>query len=225
MTELAALEARIEHAFHRRQLLALALTHRSAGRANLERLEFLGDAVLDLIISEYLYRHFAEAGEGQLTRLRAKLVCKESLVRVARTWRLGEHVCVGGGERDAAGRIRSPAILADAVEAVIAAVYLDGGWQAAKKLVLSAWQQCFANMDMAVDVKDAKTRLQEFTQAQGWGLPQYQVEDRGSQAAQRFSARCQILGQPRGEGEGATKKAAEAAAAERAWQALTHASK
>lgn len=222
MSDFAGLEARIGYSFRQRELFVRALTHRSAASDHLERLEFLGDAVLGLIISEHLYHHFATAGEGQLTRLRSLLVCRDTLLDIAHAWQLQRHVRVGGGERDAAGRVKSPAILADAVEALIAAVFLDGGWDAVRRLVLAAWGERLAAIDAGADVRDAKTRLQEFTQARGWGLPHYDVEDLGGGLEARFLARCLVHGRTWGKGRGKTKKAAEAAAARQAWQALTH---
>lgn len=215
-----ALEERIGYRFRDRRLLLRALTHRSYADVHMERLEFLGDAVLGLIISEALYRRLAAADEGRLTRLRAALVCRASLIEVGRAWRLEAALRVGAGERDRTGQLKSSAILADAVEALIAAVFLDGGWEAASRLVLDAWRPQLAQLNDGADVRDAKTRLQEFTQAQGWGLPSYEVEDRGGGTKPRFFARCLVRARVCGEGLGRTKKAAEMAAARQALQTL-----
>ncbi len=213
-----ALQKRLDYRFSDPRLLERALTHRSVSARHMERLEFLGDAVLGLSVAEYLHDHFSEADEGSLSRMRASLVCREGLLSVADTWQLGAAIEVGEGERDAGG-IKSPSILANAVEAVIGAIFSDGGWEAARRVVLKAWQPMLARAGKA-DQRDAKTRLQELTQGRGWGLPAYQVTDLGAGHSPRFQALCSVQGRQIGIGRGDRKKAAEAAAAEQAWEKL-----
>ncbi|HXH64133.1 MAG TPA: ribonuclease III [Mariprofundaceae bacterium] len=215
----AQLERRLGYGFRDPALLARALTHRSAAAAHSERLEFLGDAVLGLVIAEQLHQRFPEADEGTLSRMRATLVCRDSLLKVARRWHLSEQAHVGGGERTADGRLRSPSIVANMAEAVIGAVFTDGGWQAARELVLTAWHDLLASVEDG-DGRDAKTRLQEWTQAQGWGLPEYVTRDAGTGVAPRFLAECRIQGVLKGKGAGERKKDAEQGAATEALHAL-----
>ncbi len=177
----------------------------------MERLEFLGDAVLGLAVAEWLFSSDPGAGEGELTRRRASLVCRRGLVEVAAAWHLSEFVRVGGGERSREGGIRSPSIVADAVEALIGAVFLDGGWDAARGLVVAAWEPLLRRTAAG---RDAKTRLQEYTQARGLGLPQYVVRERSG--AERFEAECRVGGRLLGKGTGGRKKEAEMRAAARA---------
>jgi len=213
------LAARIGHVFAQSDLLQQALTHASTGEAHLERLEFLGDAVLGVVIAEELYRRFPDVEEGALTRMRAALVCRNGLLRVAGAWEIDTFLSVGPGERDHEGNVRSVSIVANAVEAVIGAVFLDAGWQTARQLVLRAWQ---THLDTVADSdgRDAKTRLQEYTQAQGWGLPEYAVTDFGAGRQPRFEARCLLRGEQAGIGVGERKKTAESEAAEQACQTL-----
>jgi len=229
---LARLEACIDYVFSDQHLLLRALRHRSANQSgdgnHMERLEFLGDAVLGLVISEYLHHHFPDRQEGDLSRMRAALVRKESLLIVADFWGLVAYLNVGDSERIEKGRggtasvstgIKSPSIAANAVEAVIGAVFEDGGWPAAHKLVKEAWQQLLKGVD-ALDARDAKSRLQEFTQSKGWGLPEYVLSDRGAGHSPRFIATCRVNSDLLGEGRGDRKKIAEIEAAEQAWQQL-----
>ena len=148
--------------------------------------------------------------------MRAALVRKESLLKVATLWRLSNHLYVGEGERNA-GRLKAPSIAANAVEAVIGAVFEDGGWDAARSLILSEWRELLERTDLD-DVRDAKSRLQEFTQGRGWGLPEYRVTDHGVGKSPRFTALCNINGELVGKGSGDRKKIAELAAAEKAWE-------
>ncbi|HKJ83444.1 MAG TPA: ribonuclease III [Mariprofundaceae bacterium] len=210
-----ALQNCIGYCFRNPELLQRALTHRSAAAVHMERLEFLGDAVLGAVIAARLHERFPEATEGDLSRMRASLVRREGLQVVARQWQLSSYLKVGEGERNVGG-VKSPSIVANAVEAVIGAIYEDGGWEAASRAVLSAWQELIADVDMA-GLRDAKTRLQEYTQAQGWGLPQYRSIDLGVGMSPRFSAECWIQGSRAGQGRGDRKKIAETRAAEMAW--------
>lgn len=216
------LEARIAYSFSDQSLLTRALTHRSAslimqGR-HMERLEFLGDAVLGLVISEFLHTQFPDKPEGELSRMRSALVRRESLLEVAASWRLTDYLIVGDSERLAKG-IKSSSIAANAVEALIGAVFEDGGWESAHRLVEREWK---AMLDVIgnVDTRDAKSRLQEFTQAKGWGLPEYALNDRGVGCTPRFEAQCSVEGRMVGRGCGERKKLAEIEAAELAWRTL-----
>ncbi len=213
-----SLQQALGHAFARESLLRVALTHRSAGEPHMERLEFLGDAVLGLAIASELFRRFPDADEGTLTRMRARLVSREILLRMAESWGIEGWLHVGEGERRR-GRIQSRSIMANAVEAVIGAVYEDGGWDAARALVTRFWEPLIAGLDMD-QLLDAKTRLQEWTQARGMGLPSYEVTDLGPGRHPRFRAVCRVQGRIMGEGVGERKKSAEFAASRQAWEAL-----
>jgi len=223
-----ALEARIAYVFGNKALLQRALTHRSANVAvsghHMERLEFLGDAVLGLVISAYLHQNFVDKQEGDLSRMRAAVVRKEALLQVADNWKLVNYLNVGDSERIVEhGRVligvKSPSIAANAVEAVIGAVFEDAGWDAAQCLVMRAWAGLLQGID-AVDTRDAKSRLQELTQAQGWGLPEYALMDLGVGVSPRFKAICRVQGDVLSKGVGDRKKTAESEAAEQAWQQL-----
>ncbi|MDQ7011655.1 MAG: ribonuclease III [Mariprofundaceae bacterium] len=206
---------RIGHTFSQPALLERALTHRSSSGTHMERLEFLGDAVLGLAVAEYLHTNFPDMDEGTLSRMRALLIRRESLAVIAGQWQLAPVLRVGDSERDSEGGIRSPSIPANAVEAVIGAVFVDGGWDAARAVVLAAWEDLFRHAD-TVETRDAKTRLQEYTQAKGRGLPEYVVVDAGAGASPRFMAECWVNGQLLGRGSGDRKKEAETRAAAKA---------
>jgi len=212
----ADLEARIDYRFRDKCLLERALTHRSASTVHMERLEFLGDAVLGAVIAARLCEQFPRTAEGDLTRMRAALVCRDGLLTVANDWKLSSFLRVGAGERNKNGAIKSPSIAANAVESLIGAIFLDGGWKAANALVLNAWDSMLAQAASA-DIRDAKTRLQEFTQSRGLGLPEYSVCDRGPECMPRFEAECYMNGKKAGKGSGGRKKTAEMNAAEQAW--------
>ena len=212
MSDLTRLQDRIAYSFSDTGLLEQALTHRSFAADHLERMEFLGDAVLGLIISEALYASHSDADEGVLSRMRAHFVCRKSLLAISHQWELAGCLTVGKGERDAYGAIKSESIQADAVEAVVGAVFLDGGWQSARTVVLSGWAAMLAEEHQS-DGRDAKTRLQEWTQAKGWGLPEYKMEDLGVDAGPRFVATCYVQGREMGVGRGNRKKSAELLAA------------
>lgn len=211
---LTVLQERIGYRFHDVALLQRALTHSSACESHMERLEFLGDAVLGLAISQALHGRFADAPEGDLSRMRAALVCKEGLLRVAGLWELECVVCVGDSQKGATG-IKSKSITANAVEAIIGAIFEDGGWDAACRVVRTAWQEALDAVDVESS-RDAKSRLQELTQGEGWGLPEYRVVDRGAGTQPRFEAICLVRDKQAGAGRGNRKKSAELAAAEAA---------
>jgi ribonuclease-3 len=216
---LERLQSSIGHQFQHSALLRRALTHRSASTEHMERLEFLGDAVLGLSIAQYLHTKFPQYTEGELSRMRAALVRKESLLNVANSWSLDTCLHVGEGERKN-GQLKSQSIAANAVEAVIGAVFEDAGWDEARALILRAWAAQFKTVDLD-SVRDSKSRLQEFTQAKGWGLPEYRVTDHGVGKSPRFSAYCSVNGESLGQGLGERKKSAELDAAEKAWEVLS----
>ena len=194
-------------------LFARALRHRSTTGEHMERLEFLGDAVLGLVIAEYLHDAFPLEDEGQLSRLRAALVRKESLYEVGKNWQLADYLEVGEGER-LYGTIKSPSIIANAVEAVIGAVFKDAGWLVAQTLILKAWKPLLTSIDVS-NVRDAKSQLQEYTQGHGWGLPEYKVHDFGVGHKPRFQAECWIGKKAYAQGQGARKKVAELQSAQK----------
>ena len=204
----------LDHRFGDPSLLETALTHRSAGRANNERLEFLGDAVLGLLVAEALHARHPRASEGDLTRLRAALVREETLAAIARELALGEALHLGPGELRSGGH-RRESILADAFEAVVAAVYLDGGLEACRAAVMPLLEPRIAALGDAAATKDPKTRLQEWLQGRGHALPSYElVETAGDDHRKTFFVRCaaDAIGIAC-VGEGGSRRAAEAHAA------------
>jgi len=214
---------RLGHAFADPQLLDDALTHRSAQSRHNERLEFLGDAVLGFLIAEALWQRFPEAKEGELTRLRAQLVNRESLARVAQELELGQYLRLGEGELRSGGHARE-SILADAVEAVLAAVSLDGGLELARRVVGELLGARLAVLSPATQAKDAKTRLQEYLQARHLPLPSYEVlEATGKDHAQTFVVRCLVEALDRSTtAAGPSRRKAEQLAAERLLETLDH---
>jgi ribonuclease-3 len=188
----AALEKRLGHRFADPRLLEQALTHRSRGAENYERLEFLGDGVLGCAVADELYSRFPQLSEGKLTRLRASLVREEALAEVGKSLGISEHLRLGEGEL-AAGPEPRPSILADAVEAVLGAVFLDGGYGAARKAVLAAFGPLIDRLDPDRPAKDAKTRLQEMLQARHRRLPVYRVVGvQGEAHRQSFEVECSV---------------------------------
>ncbi len=212
------LQQQMGYSFSNHSLFERALTHSSAGLNHMERLEFLGDAVLGLVISQHLHGRFPERNEGELSRMRAAMVRREILLKVAKRWKLDALIQAGAGERTAGG-IKSPSITANAVEALIGAVFEDGGWEAARLVVAKAWYNMLKNIDQ-VETCDAKSRLQEFTQAKGWGLPIYMIVDLGVGFSPRFKAECWVNGKLVGTGQGERKKLAEIDAAAKGWSEL-----
>ena len=193
-----------------------ALTHRSASGANNERLEFLGDSVLGLAVADLLYERYPDASVGELTRTRASLVRKESLAAVAREARLGEHLVLGAGEQRSGGRDRE-SILADAVEALLGALYLDGGYEAVRRAVERIFDRRLEQVTPGSAGKDPKTQLQELLQARGLSLPRYRVvESDGVAHRPTFLVECDFgLGEPT-RGGGASRRQAEQSAAQHA---------
>jgi len=182
----------IGHRFSNARYVEQAVTHRSAGSVNNERLEFLGDAILGFVIADELYRIFSEANEGQLSRLRATLVKRESLAALARSLELGQYLSMGAGELRSGGQARD-SILADALEAVFAAVYLDAGYPSARAVILNLFQDRLTALTLESQQKDPKTRLQEYLQALKHPVPDYRVlEVSGDQHAQTFQVACVV---------------------------------
>ena len=209
-----ALQVRLQHTFADPQLLALALTHRSFGSPHNERLEFLGDSVLNLAVSRMLYQALQQHPEGDLSRVRANLVKQETLHQLATEVGLSGMVRLGEGEMRSGGQHR-PSILADALEAVIGAVCLDAGYDAAQQLVFRLFDKVDLSPTMTVAAKDPKTELQEWLQARRWQLPVYRVVGTTGAAHQQiFDVECEIPELGRHErGIGSSRRAAEQAAA------------
>jgi ribonuclease-3 len=205
------------YAFADPALLERALTHRSYGSNHYERLEFLGDSVLSFVMSAELYGRFPALAEGELTRLRASLVKQDTLAGVARQLGLGESLLLGGGELKSGGFERD-SILADALEAVIGAVFLDGGIAAAQAVVARLFQSLLAQLDPHAIPKDPKTSLQECLQKQALPTPDYELlETSGDAHHQTFVVECRIPELAlRTRGEGSTRRAAEQQAAQQA---------
>jgi len=203
------------------ELFELALTHRSCGKRNNERLEFLGDAILSFVIADDLYRRFPDAREGQMSRLRSRVVKGETLALIARDLGVGDYLRLGSGELKSGG-FRRDSILADSVEAIIGAIYLDQGIEAAREFILHWFGSRLEQLDLNVTLKDAKTRLQEFLQSRRSPLPKYElVSVEGEPHDQTFHIRCEVslLKQPT-EGRGSSRRQAEQDAARMALQEL-----
>jgi ribonuclease-3 len=215
------LAARLGYVPRDRALFVLALTHRSAEGPNNERLEFLGDSVLNLLLSERLYREFPTASEGDLSRLRARLVSEEPLAAVAMEMQLGELLALGSGELKTGG-FRRQSILADAFEALCGALYLDGGLEAVRVQVGPMFESRIATLPEPSSLKDAKTKLQEHLQADGRPLPLYTVKrTSGEPHAQVFLVTCAVPhAAVETEGEGPSRRRAEQLAAQAALRAL-----
>jgi ribonuclease III len=218
---LGALQQRIGHVFADQALLTRALTHRSFGAGHNERLEFLGDAVLSLAISSLLFDRFAGSDEGDLTRVRAHLVREETLHRVALHLGLPEVLNLSDGEARGGGAQRA-SILADALEALIGAAFLDGGFDAARQIVNGLFGDIIVGTDIGSWAKDAKTELQEWLQARRLPVPNYRISaTRGQAHAQTFEVECGVpaLGLTES-GEGRSRRIAEQEAARRMLDAL-----
>ena len=213
------LSQRLGYTFKTIAHLELALTHRSVGSKNNERLEFLGDSIVNFVIGEALFRKFPSAREGQLSRLRARLVKGKTLAEVAREFDLGEYLRLGAGEMKSGGH-RRESILADAMEAVIGAIYMDDGLDAVRPCILRWYQSRLDGLDLQDTLKDPKTRLQEALQARQWSLPLYTVVNvEGDAHDQTFTVTCYIDALDlTAKGRGSSRRYAEQHAAE---QALT----
>lgn len=212
----------IGHQFSQPQLLQRALTHRSYSAAHYERLEFLGDSVLNCTIAKYLYEHYPDLPEGDLSRLRSNLVNQQTLCTLAQGLNLGEQLLLGDGERKSAG-FRRPSILADAMEAIFGAVFLDAGFAAAEQVVLKLYVPFIEKVDVQSLGKDSKTRLQEYLQARKQALPKYSVTAiQGEAHAQLFVIDCELPQlKINTRGEGSSRRIAEQSAAEAAYNLLT----
>jgi ribonuclease-3 len=208
---------RLGHEFRDSRLAELALTHRSFSTDNNERLEFLGDSLLNFIIAEALFERFPSAPEGELSRMRARLVKGETLADIARGFHLGDSLVLGSGEMKSGGH-RRESILADAMEALIGAIYLDAGLDACRLRVREWFSARLVQLVPGERNKDPKSRLQEMLQARAQPLPRYRlVETTGADHRQQFAVACEIdaLGEPF-TGSGGSRRAAEQAAAEKA---------
>lgn len=211
----STLAKRLGYRFNDNAHLELALTHRSVGGHNNERIEFLGDSIVNFIIGEALFRRFPDAREGQLSRLRARLVKGETLADVALEFDLGQFLKLGSGEMKSGGN-RRRSILADAMEAVIGAIYLDGGMDEVRRCVLEWFADRLNDTTLEDTLKDPKTRLQEFLQSRQKPLPRYEVVDvQGDAHDQVFTveAHVELLDQP-GVGTGSSRRNAEQQAAD-----------
>lgn len=207
-------------------LLTQAMAHRSwcaetEGAESNERLEFLGDAVLGLVVTDYLFRTYGDLPEGELAKVRASLVNSEALAEIAVQAGVGEALLLGKGEDSSGGR-EKPSILADAMEAVIGAVYIESGWAGAADLIMRLLSGRIAVAAAGPGGQDYKTRLQELSARRFEELPRYDVVDEGPDHAKRFYATVSLGGVERGRGEGRSKKQAEQAAARLAWEQLSH---
>lgn len=205
----------LQYRFESAELLQQALTHRSASHRNNERFEFLGDAVLGFIISDIVYRLHPDAPEGDLSKLRASLVKDESLAELALGLGLGEHLILGSGEHKTGGH-RRESILADALEAIFAAVFLDSGIDAAKTVIERVYEQRIMNLPDIADLRDPKTRLQEWLQARKMVLPIYDlVGESGKDHNKRFTISCTVGDRAATtEGTSTTRRKAEQRAAQ-----------
>ncbi|MDO6420543.1 ribonuclease III [Amphritea sp. 2_MG-2023] len=215
------LAKKLGYQFKDESMIELALTHRSHGKRNNERLEFLGDSILNFVIAEALYRRFPEAKEGQLSRLRAQLVKGETLAELAREMKLGDYLRLGSGELKSGG-YRRDSILADAVEAIIGAIYLDSNMDSCRPYILGWYQSRLEQTSLLDTKKDSKTRLQEFLQSRRAPLPDYELLSVSGEAhKQTFEIRCAVslLDKPT-EGKGSSRRQAEQNAAKTALDKL-----
>lgn len=215
------LQARLGYTSRDDALIEAALTHRSAGGDNNERLEFLGDGVLNCVIADLLYREFPLADEGELSRLRATLVRGESLADIATQLDLGAQLRLGPGELRSGGH-RRESILADALEALFGAIYLDGGFDAARAVIERVMESRIMELPAPADLKDPKTRLQEYLQARALALPSYGLEDvEGESHNQIFTVSCTVSALAlRATGQGNSRRRAEQEAAGRVLESL-----
>ena len=222
MADIARLQKVLGYQFDNVELLQLALTHCSAGNQNNERLEFLGDSILNHIVAEALYLRYPSANEGEMSRMRASLVKGETLAEIARDLTLGDFLVLGVGERKSGGHRRN-SILADTLEAIIGAILLDSDVERCRGTVLAWVEPRLQVLSASADNKDAKTRLQEFLQGRNYPLPQYDLLGvQGSDHAQQFKVACR-LSKPQlvAEGNGSSRRRAEQDAAMTALERLT----
>ena len=215
------LAQKLGYVFRDAGLLSRALTHRSASAANYERLEFLGDGLLNFVVGEALFRVRPQAEEGDLSRLRASLVCEDSLAGIAEKLELGDELFLGAGELKSGG-FRRHSILADTLEALLGAIYLDGGFDAARDACLRLFADPLAQLPDAASLKDAKTRLQEYLQGCGRPLPLYEVQSaEGPAHRQSFTVSCRLTDSSETtQGRAASRRAAEQDAADNMMKVL-----
>ena len=222
MDNITRLQRVLDYEFTAPDLLQQALTHRSVGRHNNERLEFLGDSILNHIIAQALYQQYPQATEGEMSRMRAALVKGETLAEVAREIQLGDYLSLGSGERKSGGH-RRDSILADAFEAVVGAILLDGDVARCRSFVLSLFTPRLQQFDLGPAAKDPKTRLQEYLQGRGCPLPEYELlEVSGEPHEQQFTVVCRLRKPALAvQGGGGSRRKAEQDAASSALQGLT----
>jgi ribonuclease-3 len=221
---MAELAARLEWVDANDELLGQSLAHRSwcaenPGTGSNERLEFLGDAVLGMVVTDHLYRTYPDMSEGELAKVRASVVNSAALAELAAELRIGEALLLGKGEDQSGGR-EKPSILADAMEALIGAVYLDKGWGASVQMVMGLMGERIELAAAGPGGQDYKTRLQELCARMFDQLPVYSVSDEGPDHAKEFEAVVHLRGRAHGSGRGRSKKQAEQAAARAAWESL-----
>lgn len=221
MNKLTVLQKKLGYHFNDEAMLVRALTHRSAGSRHNERLEFLGDSLLSMVVADALFRRFPKVNEGDMSRMRATLVREKTLAELAREFDLGEYLILGPGELKSGG-YRRESILADAVEALIGGIYLDSSIEQMWTLLLSWYESRLNNIQPGIDQKDPKTRLQELLQGQRKPLPTYTVVNViGEAHNQKFTVHCQIDGVPEPViGIGTSRRKAEQSAAEHALDIL-----
>ncbi len=223
MPKIGELCRSIGYIFSDPKLIEQALTHRSAGGNNNERLEFLGDAILGFVIADVLFHRFPEATEGEMSRLRASLVKRDTLAAIAREYALGDYLILGSGELRSGGHARS-SILADGLEAILGAIYLDSGYEATRAAILRLFSERLEKISLNDQKKDPKTRLQELMQARKLSLPVYEVtEVRGEPHNQVFQVICSVneLNQEI-KGSGSSRRKAEQDAASQLLSLLDH---
>lgn len=190
--KLAELMRQLEYQFVDTDLISLALTHRSKGAQNYERLEFLGDSLLGFVIADWLYQEYPKLAEGKLSRMRSSLVRRESLAEVARELSLSDYLILGEGELKSGGFNRD-SILSDAVESIIGAIYLDSGFNQARQFIERNFKGHIASLSEESTFKDAKSKLQEYMQKKGFSLPHYEIiETTGQQHMQTFTVECSL---------------------------------
>lgn len=206
---------KLDHEFNNKDLIEEALTHRSMGHFNNERLEFLGDAILGLVIANELYLRLPKAREGELSRVRSSLVKKETLAEIGKILELGQFLRLGSGELKSGGYNRS-SILADAMEAIFGAVYLDSGFDSAQAVILNVYSEYLSNLSQSNQVKDPKTQLQEFLQSKKMAIPDYCVIDAsGKPHDQIFTVECRVVNVAPVNAKGTSRRKAEQMAAQK----------
>ena len=223
MKAINVLEKHFGYQFKNSELLDQALTHRSASKKHYERLEFLGDSILGFVISGELYNRFPDANEGELTRLRSQIVKGETLAKISKELELREFVNFGPGELKSGSRRRA-SILADVLESIIGAIFIDSDLPTVEKIILTLFASKLASSHPDKILKDPKTRLQEYLQSRGMDLPEYEVEEiTGPAHKQHFKVLCKIVALGLVEqGEGGSRKHAEQDAAKKIYEKVTN---